>query len=77
MRAVLFFIIGLAVIITAAAASDWEEHSVTLKWGESVSFYDYNITAMDFRPGTIEEHPEKCGNVTESNQRKRLMRASG
>lgn len=70
MRAVLFFIIGLAVIITAAAASDWEEHSVTLKWGESVSFYGYNIIATDFRPGTIEEHPEKCGNVTGSNQRK-------
>jgi hypothetical protein len=72
MRAVLFFIIGLAVITTAAAASDWEEHSVTLKWGESVGLYGYNITAVDFRPGTIEEHPEKCGNVTKSNERKTI-----
>ncbi len=38
MRAVLFFIIGLAVIITAATASDWEEHSVTLKWVKPLVF---------------------------------------
>ena len=59
MRAVLFFIIGLAVITTAAAASDWEEQSVTLKWGESVSISGYNITAVDFSPGTVEEPTNK------------------
>ncbi|VVB90902.1 Uncharacterised protein [uncultured archaeon] len=71
MRAVLFFIIGLAVITTAAAASDWEEHSVTLKWGESVSVSGYNITAVDFSPGTVEEPTNKTKCIDEPDAFKR------
>ena len=69
MRTILLLIIGLN-IMAVAAASDWEEHDVTLKWGESVSFYNYNITAVDFRPGTVEERPELCEKYeTDSVQR--------
>jgi uncharacterized repeat protein (TIGR01451 family) len=71
MRAVLFFIIGLAVITTAAAASDWEEQSVTLKWGESVSISGYNITAVDFSPGTVEEPTNKTKCIDEPDAFKR------
>ncbi len=70
MRATLLLFIGLNIIAAASAASEWEEHGITLKWGENFSFYDYNITAADFRPGTIEEQPEKCKNETGSINRK-------
>ena len=70
MRTILLLIIGLNLMAVAAAASDWEEHDVILNWGESVSFYNYNITAVDFRPGTVEENPEKCDNETNGYNRK-------
>src|SRR5574341_2686 len=62
MKAVLFFIVGLN-IIAIASASELEEQKV-LKWGESVSVSGYNITAVDFRPGTVEEaaNKTKCDN---------------
>ncbi|VVB96445.1 Uncharacterised protein [uncultured archaeon] len=62
MRAILLLIIGLNIILVAAASG--EENSITLKWGESASFPPYNITAVDFSPGTVEEHPEICNNGT-------------
>ncbi len=76
MRAVLFFIIGLAVIMAAAAASDWEEQSVTLKWGESVSISGYNITVVDFRSGTIEETKNKTKCDIEPNAIKLTFKRS-
>lgn len=69
MRAIMLLIIGLNIMI-AGTWAETEEHSVTLKWGESLGLYNYNITAMDFRPGTIQEHPEKCGNETNAYNRK-------
>ncbi len=71
MRAILLLIIGLN-IIAIAAASEWEEHDVTIKWGESVSVSDYNITAVDFRPGTVEEitNKTKCENEPDPYKRK-------
>lgn len=65
MRAILLLIIGLNIIVVAAASG--EEHSVTLKWGESASFPPYNITAIDFSPGTVEERPDICNNETKYN----------
>jgi hypothetical protein len=70
MRAILLLIIGLNILAVAGAASDWEEHDVRLNWGESVSFYNYNITAVDFRPGTVEENPEKCKTETDGVNRR-------
>ncbi len=72
MRAVLLLIIGLNMIAVAGAASEWEEHSVTIKWGESISISDYNITAVDFRPGTVEEitNKTKCEVEPDSYKRK-------
>ncbi len=62
MKAILLLIIGLNIIMVGAASE--EEHSVTLKWGESASFPPYNITAIDFSPGTVEERPDLCNNET-------------
>lgn len=62
MRAILLLVIGLNVIMVGAATE--EEHSVTLNWGESASFPPYNITAIDFSPGTVEERPDLCNNDT-------------
>ncbi len=75
MRAILLLIIG-ASIITVGAASELEEQSVTLKWGENVSFYNYSITAIDFSPGTVEEHPEICDNETKYNELTNYVRTS-
>ncbi len=61
MRAILLLVIGLNIIAVAAAQ---EEHSVTLNWGENVSLPPYNITAIDFSPGTVEERPDLCDNET-------------
>ncbi len=58
MKAVLFFIVGLN-LIAIASASGWKEHNEILKWGESVSISGYNITAIDFRPGTVEDITNK------------------
>jgi hypothetical protein len=66
MRAIMVLIIGLNIFMVAAAFG--EENSVTLKWGESASFPPYNITARDFSPGTVEEHPEICNNETKYNE---------
>ncbi len=62
MKAILLLIIGLNIIAVGAASE--EEHSITLKWGENSSFPPFNITAVDFSPGTVEEHPEICNNET-------------
>jgi hypothetical protein len=70
MRAILLLIIGLNIVAVVGAGSEWEEHSVTIKWGESISISDYNITAAGFRPGTVEEKPEKCDNETIGYNRK-------
>ncbi|VVB87007.1 Uncharacterised protein [uncultured archaeon] len=70
MKAILLLIIGLTIMAVTAAGSDWEEHSVTIKWGESISISNYNITAVDFRPGTVAEEPEKCDNEPDPYKRK-------
>ncbi|MBU4223404.1 MAG: DUF11 domain-containing protein [Euryarchaeota archaeon] len=72
MKAVLFFIV-LLNIITIASASEWEEHNAILKWGESVSVSGYNITAMDFRPGTVEEITNKTKCIIEPDPYKRKI----
>lgn len=52
----LFFAAVFLILITPALGSDWKDHgAVTLKWGETVNVSGYKITAIDFRPGTIEE----------------------
>ncbi len=58
MKTVLLLIIGLN-IIAVAAASELEEKNVVLYWGKSVNVSGYNITAVDFRPGTVEEITNK------------------
>ncbi|MDD5615180.1 MAG: hypothetical protein PHH85_03165 [Candidatus Methanoperedens sp.] len=72
MRAILLLIIGLNIITVAGAASEWEEHGVTIRWGESINISGYNITAVDFRPGTVEDIPKKCDNETNGYKRKIL-----
>jgi hypothetical protein len=74
MRVILLLIIGLNIIVVAAASG--EEYSVTLKWGESASFPPYNITAVDFSPRTVEEHPEICANETKYNELTKYVRTS-
>lgn len=74
MRAILLLIIGLNIIVVAAASG--EEHSVTLNWGESASFPPYNITAIDFSPGTVEERPDICNNETKYNEMTKYERTS-
>ncbi len=73
MRAILVLIVGLNIIAVAAAQ---EEHSVTLNWGESASFPPYNITAIDFSPGTVEERPDLCNNETKYNEMPAYERTS-
>ncbi len=72
MRAILFLIIGLNIMAVVGTGSEWEEHSVTIKWGESLSISDYNITAVDFRTGTVEEitNKTKCENEHDAYKRK-------
>ncbi len=72
MRAILLFIIGLNIMAVAGAGSEWEEHSVTIKWGESINISEYNITAVEFRPGTVEEitNKTKCEIEADSYKRK-------
>lgn len=63
MRAYPIFFALLLVFIIPAQGSDWKDHgAVTLKWGETVNVGGYNITAIDFRQGTIEEakNESKC-----------------
>ncbi len=71
MKAVLFFIVGLN-IIAIASAFEPEEHNAILKWGESVSVSGYNITAVDFRPGTVEEVANKTKCINEPDAYKRI-----
>lgn len=74
MKAILLLIIGLPIIMVGAASED--EHSVTLKWGENASFPPYNITAIDFSPGTVEEQPDICNNETKYNELNNYERTS-
>lgn len=66
MKSVIFFII-LLNIIAIASASEWEETTATLYWGKSVNVSGYNITAVDFSPGTVEEPTNKTKCDFESN----------
>ncbi len=70
MKTVLFFIVLLNIIAIASASE--LEHNAILKWGESVSVSGYNITAVDFRPGTVEEitNKTKCVNEPDAFKRK-------
>ncbi|VVB56366.1 Uncharacterised protein [uncultured archaeon] len=70
MKAILFFIV-LMNIIAVASASEWEEHTATVYWGKSVDISGYNITAADFRPGTVEEPTNKTKCDVESDAFKR------
>ncbi len=72
MRAILLLIVGLNIMAVAGVGSEWEEHSVTIRWGESIAISDYNITAVDFRPGTVEEitNKTKCEIEPDSYKRK-------
>ncbi len=74
MKAILLLIIGLNIIVVAEAAQ--EEYSVTLNWGENVSLPPYNITAVDFSPGTVEERPDLCNNETLYNEMTNYERTS-
>ncbi len=58
MKSVLFFIVGLN-LIAIASASEPEEYNALLRWNESVNISGYNIKAVDFRPGTVEEPTNK------------------
>jgi hypothetical protein len=70
MKAILYFIV-LINLIAVASASEWEEHTATVYWGKSVDVSGYNITAADFRPGTVEEPTNKTKCEVESNAFKR------
>ncbi|HEX7576186.1 MAG TPA: hypothetical protein VF360_07375 [Candidatus Methanoperedens sp.] len=70
MKAILFFIV-LMNIIAVASASNWEEHTATVYWGKSVDISGYNITAVDFSTGTVEEPENKTKCDVELNAYKR------
>ena len=70
MKAILYFIV-LMNLIAVASASEWEEHTATVYWGKSIDISGYNITAADFRPGTVEEPTNKTKCDVESDAFKR------